>query len=309
MNTPTKLLPTYLLLATVVLVWALAWPISKIGLDYMAPIWYTVYRLAIAAAACFALLAIQGNLTLPKRADLPIIFSIGILQMSLFLMLVNYGLNFVDAGRSAILVYSTPLWVTPLAILFFGEKTTLLKLVGVLFGLFGIFLLFSPWEFSWNNSSVVLGNLMLLMAAMMWAITMLHTRFGKWHSSAALLVPWQLLLALILTLPAAIILEPQTHIIWNAPLIYTLLYNGLLATAFGYWAALMVSRNLPVVTTSLYFLAVPVIGLLLSSYILHESLTLTAMMAMSSIVFGLACVALSGDRFRAPAKEAPALNN
>lgn len=286
----------YLLLAFNVITWALAWPISKIGLDYMAPIWYTVYRLIIGAVACFAILGLQGKLSWPQRRDLPLIISIGCLQMALFLMLINYGLSFVGAGRAAILVYSTPLWVTPLAMLFFSEKVTFLKLIGVLLGLGGIFLLFSPWEFNWNDSAVVLGNMMLLTAALVWAIAMLHTRYGKWHSSPIALVPWQLLLATILTLPAALLLEPSAHIEWNTPLVLTLLYNGLLASAFGYWAGITVSKNLPVVTTSLYYLSVPVLGMLCSALMLGESLSVTALSAMALIVIGLACVALSGER-------------
>jgi len=295
MKTSTKLIGIYILLASNVLIWAFAWPISKIGLEYMDPIWYTVYRFVIGVSTCFIVLALRGKLTLPKRRDLPLILSIGTLQMALFLMLVNFGLSFVGAGRAAILVYSTPLWVTPIAIIFFGEKLNRLKWLGVLLGLCGIFLLFSPWEFNWGNSAVVLGNLMLLLAAVVWAITMLHTRFGTWHSSAAALVPWQLLLAVILTVPAALILEPTTEIQWNATLIYTLFYNGVLATAFGFWAGLTVSKSLPVVSTSLYYLAVPVIGLLLSTLLLGEPLTFTTVIAMGFIISGLACVSLSGE--------------
>jgi len=309
MNTSTKHIGIYILLAINVLIWAFAWPISKIGLVYMDPIWYTVYRFVIGASTCFLVLALQGRLTLPKRRDLPLILSIGTLQMALFLMLVNFGLSFVGAGRAAILVYSTPLWVTPLAIMFFGEKVNWLKWLGVLLGLFGIFLLFSPWEFNWGSSTVVLGNLMLLLAAVVWAIAMLHTRFGTWHSSAAALVPWQLLLAVILTVPAAFILEPTTEIQWNATLIYTILYNGVLATAFGFWAGLTVSKVLPVVSTSLYYLAVPVIGLLLSTLLLGEPLTFTTVIAMGFIIAGLACVSLSGEHATSKTLNKSALEN
>lgn len=296
MNKPANLIGLYILLATNVVVWAFAWPISKVGLVFMDPIWYTVYRLVIGTVACFAILAVQGKLSLPKRQDIPLILSIGVLQMSLFLMLVNYGLSFVGAGRSAILVYSTPLWVTPLAMLFFSEKVNLLKWMSVLLGLCGIFLLFSPWQFDWHDPNVVTGNFMLLLAAVVWAIGILHSRYGTWHSSAITLVPWQLLLACLITVPAALALEPTAEIQWNATLIYTLLFNGLLATAYGYWAGLTVQKSLPVVSTSMYYLAVPVGGLLLSALLLSEPLQTTTLLAVGCIIAGLACVGLSGER-------------
>jgi drug/metabolite transporter (DMT)-like permease len=296
MNRDTSTRSVYILLLANVVIWALAWPISKIGLAYMGPLWYSAIRFIIGSAVCFIGLGAAGAISLPKRQDLPIILGIGILQMTLFLVLINTGLSFVGAGRSAILAYSTPLWVTPLAALFFGEAVTRMKLIGVLLGLAGITILFSPTSLDWSNHNVVIGNLLLLLSALVWAIALLQTRFGRWHSDPLKLLPWQLLLATVLTTAIALIFEPTSTIQWNTSLWATLIFNGLLSTAFGYWAAITVFKNLPAVSSSLWYLGVPVLGLLFSAAILDEAITFSMGSAMALIMAGLVCVALSRSR-------------
>ena len=120
-----KPIVNYFLLFFVILIWAVAWPVSKLGLLDMPPIWYTALRLAIGFVTMFAILLFQKKIKFPTRKDLPLILSIGLLQMACFLILINGGLMFVDAGRSAILVYSTPFLVTPIAVMFFDENLSL----------------------------------------------------------------------------------------------------------------------------------------------------------------------------------------
>lgn len=296
MKKDPSLRAVYLLLLSNVVIWALAWPISKIGLAFMGPLWYSAWRFIIGSLTAFIALGAAGAIKLPTRKDLPLIIGIGLLQMTLFLMLINTGLSYVGAGRSAILAYSTPLWVTPLAAIFFHEKVTLTKLLGVLLGLSGIVILFSPTSLDWNNGNVVFGNILLVLSAFVWAISILQSRFSQWHSDPLKLVPWQLLLATILTSAIALYQEPLSSIQWNATLWITLLYNGLLATAFGYWASITVFRNLPAVTSSLCYLGVPVLGLIFSAMILGEDISASVITAMLLIVGGLVCVAISKNR-------------
>lgn len=262
----------------------------------MPPIWYSALRLAIGFITIFGILLWQKKIQLPSRKDLPLIFTIGLLQMACFLILINGGLLFVDAGRSAILVYSTPFLVTPIAVLFFEEKLTRFKLLGLLFGLVGLLLLFNPWSFDWHNSHTVIGNVLLLLAALCWAIAMLHTRYGTWHSPSLKLVPWQLLIASVFVIGAAYLVQPHPAISWTTRLWLTAIYNGVLATGFAYAAIIAVSKNLPVVNTSLLLLGVPVLGLILSSLWLGEHITANISIAMLFIVAGLATIVLERPR-------------
>jgi drug/metabolite transporter (DMT)-like permease len=297
MRKDTSTRPIYFILLINVVIWALAWPISKIGLAYMSPIWYTAIRFIIATLVCLIVLGMAGVLKRPKRQDLPIILGIGILQMTLFLTFMNIGLSFVGAGRAAILAYSTPLWVTPLAALFFHESITRIKLFGVFLGVAGIAILFAPASLDWSNHNVVLGNCLLVLSAIVWALAILQSRFGRWHSNPLDVVTWQLLLATVLTTSFALYSEPLSGIQWHSTSLWlTLIYNGVLATAFGYWASVTVFKNLPAVNASLCYLGVPVLGILFSATILGESISPSMAVAILLILAGLVCVALSKNK-------------
>ncbi|MBA2653950.1 MAG: DMT family transporter [Gammaproteobacteria bacterium] len=288
----SKKVLTYGLLLSVILIWALSWPISKLGLMDMPPMWYSAFRLVVGFVTIFIILLFQKKIKIPKKQDIPLIMSIGLLQMACFLILINGGLLFVDAGRSAILVYSTPFLITPIAVLFFDERLTKAKLIGLLLGGLGILLLFNPWTFNWHDHHTLIGNVLLLLAAVCWAVAMLHTRYGIWHSPSIQLVPWQLLIAGFFVIMACLILNPHPQINWNSRLIWTGLYNGILATGFAYAAIIYVSQKLPVINTSLLLLGVPVAGLVFSSLLLSEKLTWVTSAALALIISGLIAIAM-----------------
>lgn len=286
----------YLLLLVIIIVWGLSWPVSKIAFQYMPPLWFVVARLAIGTLSVFLLVGALRKLTLPKRKDLPIIFTIGLLQIGLFMTLVTLGLQYVDAGRSAILVYTTPLWVLPLAIAFFHETASPLKWLGFVLGVTGIIILFSPTSVNWSDHQVLFGNGMLLAAALCWAIAILCARNMHWTRTPLELLPWQLLVG---TIPACIFtyfIQPHPIIHWNNQLLISLGYIGVLATGFAYWGTLTLSKELPSITISLAFLGVPVTGVLLAAWMLHESITISILAAMLFIIGGLGCVILGSTK-------------
>lgn len=258
----------------------------------MPPVWLATARLVTGFAATAVLLAGRKQLTFPQRKDWPFIVSIGFVQMGLYQLFVNYGMVHVHVGRAAMLIYATPLWVTPIAILFFGEKATPLKLLGLILGISGILLLFSPTHFDWHHTDILIGNGFLLLASFCWAVAILHIRYGEWHSAPLQLLPWQLLLGSILPLILASVTEPFRSIHWHFVLIGIILFSSILATAFGYWCSIIISKTLPVMTTSLALLNVPVLSLLLSHWFLGEPLTTGSITAMSLIMIGLICVTL-----------------
>lgn len=288
----------YGLLALVVLLWGANWPAMKAGLDHITPLWFAAARMGLGAACLFAVLAATGRLALPTRRDVPIIVTVALFQMAIFQPLVNVGLQQVAAGRAAVLVYTTPLWVVPGAMLFLGEGLTRLKLAGLLCGLIGVAVLFNPAGIDWSDRGVVLGSLCLTIAAMIWGVAILHIRSHRWHLTPLQLTPWQLLLAFALLLPAALVFDRNADIAWNATLIAVIVYNGPVATAFCFWAATSISRTLPAITSSMSFLGVPAVGILLSMLSLGEVPDPTLLSGFGLILAGVLLVNLADWRGR-----------
>jgi drug/metabolite transporter (DMT)-like permease len=286
----------YGLLALVVFVWGANWPAMKVGLGHITPFWFACARFWLGSLCLFGFLAATGRLAWPTRRDLPVLLSVVLSQMAIFQPMVNFGLSHVAAGRAAVLVYTTPLWVVPGAMLFLGEKIGPLKWGGVGLGLLGVAVLFNPLGLDWSNRDVLTGSLLLMAAAMIWGISVLHIRGHRWHLSPLQLTPWQLLLAAVLVTPVAMIVEGDAEPDWSLPLIGVLIYNGPIATAFAFWAATSISRALPAVTSSLSFLAVPAMGILLSALSLGEVPDLTLLGGFGLILAGVLLVNLADWR-------------
>ena len=139
------------LLAGVVLAWGTNWPVTKMIVQDVPPLWATALRCMIAAAVLAPLLWVQGNFIVPRRGDLPVVFCTSILHLVAFSALVAAGLQFVPAGRAIVLGYTTPLWVAIGAAMFLSEEITRRRAIGIGFGLAGLAVIFNPQTLNWGD--------------------------------------------------------------------------------------------------------------------------------------------------------------
>jgi drug/metabolite transporter (DMT)-like permease len=278
-----------LFLVTVVVAWGLTWPVNKVILRSLSPLWAVALRTAIAAVVLVAVAWLGGRLVRPPRGDLPVLLSITLLHIVGFSVLSSWGLMLVPAGRSVVLAYTTPLWVIPGAWLFLGERLTRRRAAGVAIGLLGLLTLFNPLALDWGDHEVVLGHLAIVAAAMLWAGSILHIRGHRWRATPFVLLPWETMLATgILAVLALTVSDGVPEVAWTSPLILLVLYAGIPGSALAYWAVAMASRNLPAVTTSLGLLATPVVSVIASTVFLGEPLTPSLMVAIVLILGGVA---------------------
>lgn len=274
------------LLCLVIALWGANWPIMKVGLLDMPPLTFAAVRLLLATLTLFVIS--PRRLKLPAARDLPVVLSVGLLQLFAFMLCMYLALMVVPAGRSAILAYTTPIWVVPMATLWLGERMTPLKALALAIGLAGIGVLFNPAALDWGSRAVLIGNGLLLAAAAAWAITIVHVRGRRWQATPYQLLPWQMLLATLASGWVAFVFEGDVTTHWTPRLIVILLYNGILASAFCSWAFNEVARSLPATTTSLGSLGVPVIGLLASAAWLGEPLAPSTVLGLVLILSAVA---------------------
>jgi drug/metabolite transporter (DMT)-like permease len=276
-----------LLFAVAIVTWGLNWTVTKTLVHSVTPLWTTAIRSAIATVALFVLLLARGHLIMPRRGDVPVILSVALLHMGAFSALVAFGIQFVPVGRSIVLGYSTPLWVAPAAWLFLSEPLTRSRAAGIGLGLAGLATLFNPLAFDWSDRSALIGNGLILLAAVCWAANILYVRAHTWISSPFQLVFWQALLATAVLSTLALSIEGIPRIVWSPALAGTFLYAGC-GAALAHGAMVMVNRSLPAVTTSLGLLATPVVGVATSAICLGEPIGTSLILAMAMILGGIA---------------------
>lgn len=293
-----KQLGTYSLFLSVILIWGLSWPLAKMGLANITPLWFAAWRQGIAAVGLTIYLLITRQFRFPSRQDMPILLTSGIFFAGLFLAFINLGLMHVHAGRASLLAYTTPFWVILLSWLFLKRKPSKEQWIGFIFGIAGIAILFNPMSFDWSNRDVLIGNGFLLLAALSWSIVIIHSKEHKWHHTPLQIVPWQMLIAVILLSILAMFIEPHAKITWTPTFAVNLAFLGLISSGYGFVISMLVSKRLNSVTTSLGFLGVPISGIFFSLWLLGEKINLVTGFAVILILIGLMNVALGERRAR-----------
>jgi drug/metabolite transporter (DMT)-like permease len=282
-------------LALVAFIFGTSWPLLKQGIAAGAtPLWFAVGRASCGALGAFVFAAALRLLRLPRRSDLPIIVSIGVLQLGLFFALSNLGLRFVPAGRSAVLAYTTSLWLVPLEAITGGDRLDMRRALGFCTGIAGVAILLNPLAIDWTKPGVLAGHGFLLLAALSWAFAIFHARRHSWQGLSPLqALPWQMLVATGLLLLLAVLEEPHGRLPPAPAVIVTLIYLGLLGGPVAIWAATSVSRTLPTLVSSIGFLGVPVIGIIVSTLWLGEPITFPLFLGAGVVLIGLVVVAMA----------------
>jgi drug/metabolite transporter (DMT)-like permease len=284
------------LFAVVVVTWGVNWAVTKSLVAAVPPLWTTAIRSAIAAAALLPLLLACRQFVLPRRGDIPVIFSVGLLHMVGFSALVAFGLQHAPVGRGIVIGYATPLWVAPAAWLLLGEPLPRARLIGIGLGLMGLAVMLNPLALDWTDRAALTGQGLIALASLCWAASILHVRVHSWVSSPFQLVFWQALLATAVMSGLALATEGPPAISPSPGLVAAFLYAGLFGTALAYWAMTMVNRALPAAATSLGTLATPVVGVAIAAGIMAEPVDASLVAAMALVLGGIAIAALAGGR-------------
>ncbi|MBK1665843.1 EamA family transporter [Rhodospirillum rubrum] len=297
-------------LGVMVALWGFSWPVMKICVGLAPPLWLAAIRFTSSGLCLFAFLACRGELRLPPRADWPIVASVGGLQMMAFTGLGLVAMQYTDAGRAALLAYTTPLWAVVTAWIAFGQRPTAAQGVALCVGLSGVAVICSPADMDWGDSQVLLGNALLLLSAMCWSFVILHVRRHRFTARPIDLAPWQMLLAALplIVIAASVDGSPLT-IAWTPELIGFLIYFGPIATSACFVISSEYGRRVSAFAMSNITLGVPVIGMVSSILLLGERVTVPLIIGLALIVSGVALAALAVNRKAAAGRADTALRS
>jgi len=287
------------LVLSIILFWGLNWPLFKIVLQHITPQTLAFTRVFIALIFFTFLMLITGTLKLPKKTDWAIILSVGINQMTLYILFVSTGLLYINANRGAILGYITPLFVIPISYFVLRQKPTLWTICGFLIGMIGVIVMFNPLELDLSTSNTIQGSIFVITAAFFWAINIIFIRSYRHDFSSFQLLPWQLLTASILLFLFAWYEEPDFNL-WFDDIdfksILILIFTGVFGTGYGFWAAVKLNRMLDANTLSMCMLLIPISGFIFSILLLGESILLSNVIGLISILVGI--IISMGDKLK-----------
>jgi len=276
----------WVLVLIITLLWGYAWVAMKGVLDYMGPFTFTSFRFGIGAFVLFLIIWLSKR-QFPIKTYWKSLLIQGILQTSVVYLLVMYGLRFVDAGKSSVLLYSMPVWSSLLAVKFLKEKLTLVKLVGLILGIVGLLTILG-WDV-WMNQNIktIFGELLIIIAAIAWGISNIYFRIKLGHLPKLETNAYQMLFGTIVIVIVTCFTEWHEPIVLNVHSVYYILFTGILASALCFTVWYLILSFIDMVTATISIQLVPIFGLFFSAILLDENLTVGVLVGTGMIIIGI----------------------
>jgi drug/metabolite transporter (DMT)-like permease len=282
-----------LLLLGLAVCWGYNWVVMKVGLHDAGPVAFAAIRcLGGAIILGFVLLALRRSFKLVEPWT---IVAIGLLQTALAQGLIAMALHGGQAGKSAVLNYTLPVWVMILGFLFLKERPRLMQWLATLVAFTGVMVMtfLNGKAVSWEPIVFALS------ASICWGagtiVTQALMRRHAGRIDALALTFWQLFIGgAVLTALAFIV--PEAPLNWTTSLILALIYNVGPASAVAFLLWFMLQQRIEANVLSLIVLIVPLVGIAAGWLQLGERPSLPDAIGMALILTGIAVMVVSQRR-------------
>jgi drug/metabolite transporter (DMT)-like permease len=281
------LLPLGLFILSVT--WGYTWVLAKQALSFAPPFAFAAERSFGGALALFVALKLMGR---PLKLIAPgATLAIGLAQITGFMAFSTWALVEGGPGKTAVLIFTMPIWVLLLAWPILGERIRGTQWLAAASTLTGLLLIIEPWNMHTSLFSKFLG----VMAALCWAIgTVLIKRLRSRQQVDLLsLTTWQMLIGAVpLVLLAVVVPEHPTD--WSATYIGILAFMSVISTAMCWWLWITLLDRVPAWEASLSVLGTPVVAIVSARLTLGEDFSFGEVSGILLIGAGLALLSLIG---------------
>lgn len=269
-----------------IIIWGTTFISTKILLTDFQPVEILFVRFVMGLLALLAVYPRRLRDT-TRRQELAFAAA-GLCGICLYYLLENIALTYTLASNVGVIISVAPFFTAILSHLSGKEEKLRVNFfVGFLTAMAGIFLI------SFNGSKLELnpaGDLLALLAALIWACYSVLTRKISSYGYHTILTTRRVFFYGILFMIPALFLfdfQPELSRFTNPVCLFNLLYLGLGASALCFVTWNFAVKQLGAVKTSVYIYMVPVITVVTSSLILHESITLLAILGTTLTLAGL----------------------
>ncbi len=204
-------------------------------------------------------------------------------------LFLYWGVSFTDASRATIFLYCHPFCVAIGAHFFLsGDRLTVIKLVGLVLAFSGLVLVFGSRSPNLGPYFWV-GDLMELVAGLMWGATTLYVKKFIWNKP---ITHFQTLFAqLFWSIP--ILVVGWLIFEWSRPLdlkpvvLTSLFYQTVIVAFMSYLAWFWLIHRYPVSRLAAFTFLTPLFGVLLSALILGEVITTYLAIGLALVAAGI----------------------
>ncbi|MDF2789923.1 MULTISPECIES: DMT family transporter [Clostridium] len=274
----------YLASTGAVVLWSASFIATKLAYETFAPIQLAAVRTLFAVILFWFMRKITSNNEQIQKEDRMRIALSGFLGITLYFAIENIGVSMTSSSNSALIVASFPAVTTLLEFFIYHSKPNVKKVLGIILAIIGVAVL-TQINVDGNSKSM-LGNIILIGAGVVWAFYNFITRDLTNKYSAMTLTYYQMLAGFIFFLPFVII-EGKT---WRMPTMTSASALIYLSVGCSIVAFLLYNLGLRKLSASIsvsLMNLVPVLGLIFSILILHESVSTVQILGGIIVIIGV----------------------
>ena len=269
------------------LTWGYTWVLAKQGLQYAPPFAFAAERCVGGALSLLIVLKLIGK---PLKLVAPFqTLGVGLTQVAGFMIFQTWALVEGGPGKTAVLIFTMPIWTLLLAWPLLGERVRGKQWLAAASTLTGLLMIIEPWDMHASLFSKFLG----LMAALCWASgTILIKRLRATTPVDLLtLTAWQMVLGAVpLVVLSLFVAEPATQ--WTPHYVGILGFMSVASTAMCWWLWIYILDRVPAWEASLSVLGTPVVAILSSRLTFGEEFKATEVAGILLIGGGLVLLSL-----------------
>lgn len=265
------------------LLWGLNWPAVKFMLTEIPPLTIRAVALSLAAIMLAILGKTKGLQLRPAPGDRMHMVITGLLVIFGFNVFTALGQLLTETSKAAIIAFTMPAFTAVFAAIFLGERLGARSLIALAIGMAGLAVLASE-DFS-ALIAEPLGPVVMLLAALSWALGTVALKARTWSLPPLALTVWFFAVSGVACWPLVLIFEPPWHQSWpTAPVLWTLGYHtfGPMVVCYALWTT-MVGRTSATIA-AIATLMVPVVGVASAVILLGDPMTWQKILSLSMIL-------------------------
>ncbi|WP_342043890.1 DMT family transporter [Bacillus sp. OTU2372] len=277
---------TVLLLTFLVIVWGVNWPLSKMALNYTPPLLFAGLRTFL-GGLILLIFAIPRFKQLRLKETWHFYVVSAVLNIIMFYGLQTVGLGFMPAGLFSAIVFIEPVLLGIFCWIWLGESMNGLKIIGLILGFAGVAVI-SSGGFTGDISAI--GILLALGSAIGWGLGTVFVKKTGNRVDSLWMVTLQLIIGGIFLSCVGSSFESWSSIEWRLPFISNLLFISIFVIAFGWLAFFTLVGSGEASKVGSFTFLIPLIAIICSSFLLHESITINLVIGLLFIVFSICLV-------------------
>ncbi len=281
------------LLIALSITWGLNWPMMKLALQDI-PVWtFRTLCLMVGGSTLLLLTRLSGHAVRLPRRRLVMLGLVALFNVTGWHLCSAYGLLNTGGGRAAIIGYTMPLWTSIFSVMILRTKPSGRQMLALMLGMAALLTLIG--EDLRVVGGAPIGALFMTLAALNWGLgTVLVKKFDWGDMSVLALTGWQQLIGGIPIVIGWMLLEPIPDVgDFGWPALLGLGYVIFVAMVFCHTAYFKLVSLLPAHVAAMGVLAVPVVGVVSSAWILGEAIGLGEVIALALVVSSL-CLLVKG---------------